>query len=106
MFRINHKNIRMTKGDTVSFHTVIYTTFCNIYDPTENDTITLYVYNSYEDNLNNKKPIISKDFDNRNVVLNPEDTKFLKGGEYYYKAVLIMEDGTRETYAAGKIFIE
>ena len=110
MVSIDGTNITMTSGDTLVAD-VSMTRSGTEYEPVEGDVIRFAVKNTtmvgggadYKD----VEPIIEKVIpnDTLKLVLNPNDTKPLKFGEYVYDVSITFADGSVDTFITTSSFV-
>ena len=111
MVSIDGTNITMTRGDTLVADVAITAPDGTDYTPQSGDVIKFAVKNTtmvgggadYKD----VEPIIEKVIpnDTLQLVLNPEDTKPLKFGEYVYDVSIEFSDGNVDTFITTSPFV-
>lgn len=111
MLEFNDSTMVLTRGDTVYIDTVILTPLGFVYEVQEEDVIKFYVYKrAHGESIGvagiNSKPVIEKEFVDRKLKLETNDTAFLSVGKYYYKCVITMKGDIRETYCEGDFILK
>ena len=93
---VNGDNISLTRGDTLILNVVIEKNE-EIYTPTSEDTIR-FALNTHK--RGREEPIIYKDIDpnTMKLVIEPEDTKDLEYGVYWYDIEITTGDGYVDTF--------
>lgn len=96
--RIEGKSIYLTRGDTFRkpVEALLPESETEMYDPIEGDSIRFAMKRSYED----VKPILVKDIpvDTMVLTLDPEDTKDLPFGKYFFDIQLTYANGDIDTF--------
>lgn len=97
----NTGQITMTRGDSFRRQGVIRLSDGTLWEPQEGDVIQFGVKEEYED----KGCLIKKTYTTNPFVWNidPDDTKELEFGKYYYDLQLVLANGYTETFAAEKV---
>ena len=96
-YSVSGNKITMTRGDTAKiFVTVKYKSSGEMYQPQEGDNIKF----SFKKFISDKDPIFEKDVSMYNMLLiiNPEDTKSLAFGPYYFDGQLTYRNGDVDTF--------
>ena len=101
MFSIYRGNISIIRGDSAIFELNIVDANKNIYTPKEDDTITLTVKTS----TRSKEVVFQKQWDDGKFIINPEDTKELRYGNYVYDVQLVTANGWVDTIIPPHNFI-
>lgn len=110
MVSIDGTNITMTRGDTLVAD-VSMTRNGTEYEPVEGDAIRFAVKNTTMvgggANYKDEEPILEKVIPNATLqlVLNPEDTKPFKFGEYVYDVSITFADGSVDTFITTSSFV-
>ena len=108
--KIDGTTITFTRGDTMSIQVGIYNQDCTPYEPEEGDvvrfamkhnTLTGTAYREFTD----EQPIVEKNIpiDTLLLELQPEDTKDLGFGIYFYDIELTHADGKVDTFISDGI---
>lgn len=125
MLTIQDNVIKMTKGDTGMFSIDVYTPDNKFYTLKEQDKITFYLFKTENNcfcecyqNIEDNKIALKKEFKSGIIILDSNDTRYLKYGEYFWKCVLeynreYSEDNKEEslkekivnTIASGRFFL-
>ena len=103
-YKIAGKSITMTRGDTMIVQLEMIYTDGSSYVPDPGDRIRFAMDRDYD--TDGTEPLVWKDIDPTDLVLklDPEDTKKLEYGTYYYDLELTKADGTVDTFLAkGKL---
>lgn len=94
--QVNGSNISLTRGDSLIL-TISIKKNGEDYQPVPGDVIRFALKESISDNL---MPLIMKnvDIDTMSLTINPEDTKSLEYGTYFYDLELTTTDGYVDTF--------
>lgn len=96
-YSVSGTKIMMTRGDTVKISVMIkYKSTGDPYTPVEGDTVRFAVKKYIKD----KNPVFTKDIpiSTMLLVIDPEDTKSLPFGPYYFDVQLIFANGDVDTF--------
>lgn len=96
-YSVSGTKIMMTRGDTVKISVMIkYKSTGDSYTPVEGDTVRFAV----KKYLTDKNPVFIKDIpiSTMLLVIDPEDTKSLPFGPYYFDVQLIFANGDVDTF--------
>lgn len=105
MLTINDDVIKMTKGDTAIFTITIYTPDDGkVYNLKHNDKVVFYL-SKYPCESIVRSPILTKEFKDNIIKIDPEDTEYLKYGTYYWKCELIYANGDISSVAWGRYYL-
>ena len=110
MVNIDGTNITMTRGDTLVADVSIKRNG-EAYAPEAGDVILFAVKNTTMvgggANYKDEEPILEKTIphDTMQLVLNPEDTKPFKFGEYVYDMSITFADGNVDTFITTSSFV-
>ena len=98
MVEIKGTTITMVRGDTAKIIISIQDAEGNDYTPVEGDVIRFAAKKSYFD----EEPVIYKAIPNDSLMLwlEPQDTKSLAFGKYYYDIEITFADGDVDTFIA------
>lgn len=102
MFKIYGSIIHLTRGDSFASEiSIIYDG--EPYVPSEYDTITFALKKDYED----AEPLVTKTIphDTMEIQLDPSDTNTLEHGRYVYDVDIVFEDGTKDTFKSGVMYL-
>lgn len=96
MVQVNGTTITMTRGDTARISVFINDESGESYNPGVGDKIRFAMKKSYKD----ASPLVLIDIpiDTMELVIEPENTKSLEFGTYYYDIELTTADGTVDTF--------
>lgn len=98
-----NNTIKLTRGDTFVCDIKIMKQDGYPYDPEEGDTIRFAMKQS----LKEEEPLVLKEIpvDTMQLMLNPEDTKKLPFGTYWYDIELTKANGMVDTFVTKSPFI-
>lgn len=118
MLSINNDVIKMTKGDTGIFEITIFIPPGNkIYNLQHNDKVVFYlsktpcmsqgtIWQSLENSPNKKKEfILIKEFENKIIKIESQDTTYLKPNLYYWKCELVYANGEVSSICGGRFYL-
>lgn len=96
-YEVKGTTINLTRGDTfASVIRIYHSNGKKVYTPVQGDTIRF----AMKKDINDKIPLILKDIpiDSMMLVIDPEDTKPLAYGKYYYDIEITTADGNVCTF--------
>ena len=118
MLTVQEDVIRMTKGDTASFEITIFTPEEKVYNLKHNDKVVFYlsktpcmsqgnIYGSLQHSPYNEKKrfLLVKEFENKLIKLDSEDTMYLNTGLYYWKCELVYANEEVNSICGGKFYL-
>lgn len=98
--------IHLLRGDDACIKLTIFTPTGEFYNFQDGDTATFFLLKK-PSKKPTSAPVFKKTFDSEYAVeISPDDTLYLKGGEYFYVIVLTMADGSQETVNYGRFYID
>lgn len=97
MVKISGTTITMTRGDSLVVLLALENEDGTVYEPNEGDYIRFAMKKSFDDSV---PPILVKEIptDTMTLVLDPEDTKQLRYGQYRYDIQITTADGLVDTF--------
>ena len=107
MLKIEGTTIQLTRSNTARITVGIYDSDGNEYTVQDGDTVHFSVKKNAEDD----EAVIDKDIDTTTMILeiDPDDTAELGMGDVYgryeYDIDLIQNDGTKDTFISGVLYI-
>lgn len=97
MVKISGTTITMTRGDSLVVLLALENEDRTTYEPSKGDYIRFAMKKSFDDSV---PPMLVKEIptDTMTLVLNPEDTKQFKYGQYRYDIQITTADGLVDTF--------
>ena len=96
MLRINNDTIYLTKGDSAYFNIQVFTPDGKEYFLRNNDKIVFYFSKFPCETVSKRKmhpPLFTKEFIDKTIRIDPQDTDYIDYGEYYWKCELQYANG-------------
>lgn len=100
MFEIYRNDISITRGDSAIFEVTITDKDGNAYTPTHLDKVTFTV----KKDTNSNVIVFQRPVENGKVIIEPEDTKNLRYGDYVYDVQLVTAGGWVATVIPPHLF--